>query len=266
MTSIALLISSPVFAQSVPNLADFYRVQGEEQSPPRGSVEIDTSDLAEAEDAVKRLINDRANSIFRELEFLTARDKNDLVVSIVVQRAGTSKHEPNYQANLVATVEGKPVESGQAIVECSLCTEGELINKISESLRTILQSWRDQRMQDSESLPKEDSTSPGFVVNVEEPRSDPNRIANIPPAPDDSQVRSRRRLKGLGWAGIGFGIAGLGATALGGTFLELGIKTVPNDPRKKTNYERPGLPILISGAGVLVSGIVMLIVDRVKTR
>lgn len=237
-------------------------------SPPRGSVEIDTSDLADAEDAVKRLINDRANSIFRELEFLPARDASDLVVSIKVQRVGASQHDPNYRAELVATIDGVPVESGQATFECPLCTEDELVVKIANSLRSILQSQRERKTQPAESLLADTEGEESIEkkdLSLNKAKASDGKVNSINLL-STQPTRPASKLSGLGWAGIGVGIVGLGATAFGGALVIVGERPDPADPRYNVIYGETGLPILLSGAGVLVAGIVMIIVDRVRAR
>src|SRR5690606_18266 len=75
-----------------------------------------------------------------------------------------------------------------------------------------------------------------------------------------------RKLRPLGWTGIGLLAAGGVAITTGAVLVPLGKRRIPSDPAhfRFRDYRTPGIIALSAGVGVAIAGGVMLGVDHLR--
>lgn len=201
-------------------------------------------DLGESDDAIvgERLLTEATSAL--------AAEHVD-----VVQGAAPSKvsvdvswdAEDNHVITIRVTNRGEATQSleGSPFV-CEGCNENDIIAMLREVV-------------------------PGCVPLLPKPQmsSDGPAGPDDGPGPSDGgDERQRKPLRGLGKAGIALMVVGTGAAIGGGVMLGIGEKDATNsgDPSQPdtTDFRPPGIGLLAAGGVVLLTGIGLLVADRLR--
>ncbi|MCX4246949.1 hypothetical protein [Paraliomyxa miuraensis] len=218
------------------------------------SVDIDTSDIGEEGPVVKRRIRERTDVVLRAASVVPARpEADDPMIHVDVD--ALQGNEPGYRFELWVSRGGEPVGERQAI-ECPLCTESEVVERVEATVASVLEQL--------------DSYE---VVASPEPESDPQPKPESDPDPDPPASSDppandppRAKLSGLGKGGVAMLVVGAAGLGTGAVLVALPPKVEPEDPLYETTTHPPGFVALGVGAAAVISGVVMLVVDRKRAR
>jgi hypothetical protein len=221
--------------------------------PRHATVEIDTSDIGEEGPVIKRRTRERTDVVLRAAGVLPGRpDAGDPVIFVDVDElTGT---EPGYQCEVWISYGGQ-VLGERRRVECTLCTETEIVQRVESTVGELI-----------ELLPAGPPPDDGSST---EPNPDPTPSSDTPSdsaTTPSTEADGRRRLGTLGKAGAALIAVGVAGAAAGAVLVALPPKVDEDDPLSETNYRPPGAATLAAGAAVLVAGVVMLVVDRRRAR
>jgi len=242
--ALAVAIATPATAVAAPTTIPAPRDEGA-SSKSRGwaHVAVDTSQIGEAGPAIRRRVQERADVVLRRAGVMPGRGPQDPTINVVIREK--EGDDPGWDYLITVTHPDRAAPTGTPQL-CELCTETELIDAIEGRLATIAAELETQ-------------------AQVEEPHDDPT-------APTDEPVPARDP-KRLGPKGK----AGAALVALGGSGVIVGIvlAVLPASPATddgRNDYSRevftqpPGYALLGVGAAVLVTGAVLLGLDRRQAR
>ncbi len=233
-------------------------------APARVGIEVDTTGLRDDErDPVAQQIEERAQGIWLAAEVLPARSDDDPVVRVTVRRP--SPDEDTYAIEVVAydRTDGAPLGAPQTHT-CKTCTEGEMLDEVAALLGPMLSRAVVAAARGGEGAAggTDSSESSEPAGDVEEPAA-----SSETPATTDRARSDRAPLGTLGKAGIGLSVAGAVGLATG-----LGLALAPDriqsgsGGRTGVTTRPPGYALLGTGGALLVTGIVLLAIDRVRAR
>lgn len=204
----------------------------------RAGLEVDTAAAGPAGPVMLSRLEELGNLELRRAEILPRRAGDDPVIHVKVAVRG--EEGDTYAIFSEVRVRDKAVEGSAREVVCSLCTEGEAVERARSELLRLVPFVRARFR--AANKPKEDK-APAIVA----------------PPPDN-------RLGTYGKAGIGL-LAG--GTLLFGTGLGLAIvepRPDPDDPLNEISTRPAGYAVLGVGAAAVISGAVLLALDRRKVR
>ncbi|GEM_PF-3219254 len=219
----------------------------------RAYLDIDTSAVGGSGPLVQRRIQERGDVVLRRAEVLPGATEDDARIRIVVREFDGADQGYAFETSVV--YRGTAVEGSQQTIECKLCTEGELVDRVEDAIARLVPVAREVSQAP---VPAPASSSPPSQSLGEPEVSAPP--ARLPPSrPPD---RGPLPLKVYGRAGIGLMAAGLGVLVVG---IGLTVNEPKDDPEDKT-YDRttepPGIALLALGATSLAIGAVLLVYDR----
>lgn len=222
--------------------------------PRHASVEIDTSDIGEEGPVIKRRTRERTDVVLRAAGVLPARpDAGDPVIFVDVNElTGAS---PGYECEVWISHLGRVVGERRR-VECTLCTESEIVQRVESTvgeLVPLLPAEAEAEAEPTDPPPTEETTPP-----TETSGSDPTTTTETD--------GDRKGLGGMGKAGIGLIAVGVAGAAAGAVMVALPPKVDQDDPLYEITYRPPGYATLAVGGAALVTGIVLLVVDRRRAR
>ena len=122
--------------------------------------------------------------------------------------------------------------------------QGELADVIAAGLERYLGEWETDRDAALAAAPAAGPTT---------------TPADSPP----TDVPRPRPLGRVGWTGVGLLIAGVGAAATGGGLLGVGETPDPDEATQLRDWKPAGYGLLATGAALVVTGIVLVVVDAV---
>jgi hypothetical protein len=207
----------------------------------RAGLEIDTTAAGPSGPVMLSRLEEVGNLELRRAEILPRRAGDDPVIHVRIEVRG--KEGDTYAIFSEITVRGQLVEGSAREVVCSLCTEGEAVDRARSELLRLVPFVRARFR--AAARPADD-TPPPVVTPVDDGKNKP--------------------LGARGKAGIGL-LAG-GAVLLG-TGIVLSVREPrpdPDDPLRETNTRPVGYAVLGVGAAAIVTGAVLLVVDRRKAR
>ena len=137
---------------------------------------------------------------------------------------------------------------GPVVARCRECTESELVTLCVEGMLEALSVYEDSKQEPEP--PPADEQPP-----VEEP------VRDTTPTPTRDQGR---KIGPLGWAGVAGIAVGVSGVVAGGVLIGLDTRRLDDDPTKLRHFRPPGYAVLGAGAGVLVTGVVLVAVDVVR--
>lgn len=204
----------------------------------RAGLEVDTAGAGPNGPVMLTRLEELGNLELRRAEILPRRHGDDPVVHIRVElRAAEAE---GYAIFSDVRVRGEVVEGSAREAQCPLCTESEAVERARGELVRLVPFVR-ARFRPAR-------------------KSEPGPVLVTPPPPRDEGLGT------LGKAGVGL-VAG-GAVALGAG-LGLAIADPPPDPNDPllVRPTRPvGYALIGVGASAVISGAVLLILDRRKKR
>jgi hypothetical protein len=204
----------------------------------RAGLEVDTAAAGPNGPVMLSRIEELGNLELRRAEILPRRAAEDPVVHVRVQLRGDQGD--SYAIISEVSVRGQALEGSAREVVCSLCTESEAVERARGELLRLVP-----------------------FIRARFRAAPPRRVEPLPapvlPPPDT-------RLRTLGKAGVGL-LAG-GVVVLG---VGLGLTLSPprpdkDDPLREIDLRPAGYGVLAVGAAAVVTGAVLLILDRRKVR
>lgn len=201
----------------------------------RAGLDIDTAEAGPSGPIIVSRMEELGNLELRRAEILPSRLGTDPVIRIrVALQPGASDV---FVVHSDIAVRGAPLEGSGKDVLCSLCTESEVVERARGEIVRLVPFVRAQFR----------------PAEKPEPKPEPKPA---PPPPKTPPLAT------MGKAGVGLLAGGVVATATG---LGLSLSenpTDPNDPTAQINIHPIGYAVLAVGGAALVSGAVLLILDR----
>lgn len=195
-----------------------------------------TSQLGELDDAVREQVTTRVETVASALDH-QAVDAAEHKLTIDVEWAQGS--ETDFHVTLRSFSGENAAEP--VSFECRECNATELLDRTEAQARTAIEQM--------------------FVSAQEEPEVDVPTPAALPPAQTPAPP-ARKKLGGLGWAGIGSLGVGVSGLIAGGVFLSLGEARLESDPTSLRDFRPAGYAALGVGAAAVIAGTVLLVLDR----
>lgn len=220
--------------------------------PRYATVEIDTSDVGEEGPVLKRRTRERTDVVLRAANVLPGRTSDDPLIHVDIDELTGS--EPGYQCEVWIS-RADVVVGERRRVECTLCTETEIVQRVEATVSELV-TQLDVRL-------KEQPEPDGPVAEPDEPVAEPT---TDPVSGSPATDAGRAPLGVLGKTGLALIAMGVAGAGVGAVLVALPPKVDQADPLYETNYRPPGLATLASGAAVLVTGVVLLVVDRRRAR
>lgn len=249
-----VLVLAPVRPALAAELAAPAAVGEPTANEPRyATVEIDTSDVGAEGPVIKRRTRERTDVVLRAAGVLQGRTQDDAVIHVDIDEL--TGDEPGYQYEVWIS-RADAVVGERRRVECTLCTETEIVQRVETTVSELLPQLPTKGAA-PEVAPVDDGGTPPPAGPRLEPASD-----STSPTADEG----RRGLGKLGKTGAALIAVGAVGAGVGVVFLVLPPKVDPKDPLHETTYRPPGAATLAAGAAVLVAGVVMLVVDRRRAR
>jgi len=205
----------------------------------RAGLEIDTAAAGPSGPVMLSRLEEIGNLELRRAEILPRRAGDDPVIHVKVEVRG--QEGDTYAIFSEVRIRDKAVEGSPREVVCSLCTEGEAVERARSELLRLVPFVRARFR--AAAKPKDDKPPP-----------------IVAPPPEDN------RLGTYGKVGIGLLAGGV---VVFGTGLGLAIakpRPDPDDPLREINTRPIGYAVLGVGAAAIVSGAVLLVLDRRKVR
>lgn len=205
----------------------------------RAGLEVDTVNAGPTGPVMLTRLEELGNLELRRAEILPRRAAEDPVVRVRVELRG--EQGDTFAILSDVAVSGQSLPGSAREILCTLCTEGEAVERARGELLRLVP----------------------FVRARFRPANKPRPVEPPPPVvvpPPDRSLRT------LGKAGIGL-LAG-GAVAVGaGLGLALADPPVDsNNPLRQINLKPAGYAVLGVGAAAIVTGAVLLVLDRRKVR
>ncbi|MEZ4383601.1 MAG: hypothetical protein R3A79_19880 [Nannocystaceae bacterium] len=210
--------------------------------PARASLSVDTSALGAQSPVLLRRIEELGDIELRRAEILPSRHPRDPVILICL----SSIADGGYAIASRLEVAGEIVANSANEVLCTLCTEGETVDRARVEVGRLIPFVRDHAR----------------AVAEAEARSRSDAAAPTGPSPSDD----RRRLAPMSKAGVALligGVAGLGA-GLGLALREPAVK--PEMPLEVVDTRVPGYVALGVGGALLVTGVALLVTGQRRAR
>lgn len=204
----------------------------------RAELAIDVA-LGDASAIIADRVRVRGEALLRRREILPARDDSDPRIAIRIEPLATG---PGYRCRYSVQHQGAAVEGTEAVSDCPVCTEGELLEQVEAAIERVAARVPDVARQ-----------------------STPAPAPAITPDVDDSSQR-RAPLGALGKAGIGVSVLGALGVVAGAVVATRPPKRGDGVEGDETQYDKPGIAVLAVGCGVLVAGLVMIAVDRRRAK
>ncbi|KIG16158.1 hypothetical protein DB30_04876 [Enhygromyxa salina] len=107
--------------------------------PIAARLEIDTSGAGSSADVLRRRIEERANIVLRHAQVLPG-EQDDALLSVVVEELGDEA--PGYAATFELRAADGSVIDAPTRLECSLCTETELVARVEAELEPVVVALR----------------------------------------------------------------------------------------------------------------------------
>lgn len=226
--------------------------EGDVASARRATVRVDTREVEDGASVIERRILERSSVVLRSAQVLPAEAPDDPIIMVRVRELGANK--PGYafvmEIRVNDATHGKPAE-----VMCDLCTEGELVERVEDRLASLLDELHERGGEVPEPDPPPAS---------EPPSSDAPEL----PAQDVSSTTPEDRggLQAKGKAGAALLVLGGLSVAAGAGLAAVPPSTKAEMPLEKTTMRPPGLALLGVGGAALITGAVLLVLDRKEAK
>jgi hypothetical protein len=232
----------------------------------RATLVVDTSALEEGAPVVQERVREGLAVTLRDLEILPAKQASAPVLRVEIWQLGADDFRYGFAITLERG-EARRVEFRHS-GECDACTEGEIVSRVLEAVEGLAADLCAATEQgdaapaqtvDDASVDDEPPPPPPRLDPEEIPRDD-EALSTLPPAP----APARRPLGAAGKGGLAAVVVGAAAVGVG-TALALRAPIPLDDrPLYVRNTQPPGIAVASAGAGVVLTGVILLIVDRVR--
>lgn len=210
----------------------------------RASLELDTTAAGPSGPIIHSRIDELGNRQLRRAEILPGRGVRDPWIKITVRTLGSE--EPGFIIDSALIVEGQTVPDSAHQTECRLCTEGEAVERATAEVERLVPLVRERAQ----------------AAAAAEPQPSPDPPKDTTPAQPEPP-------RGLGTKGK----AGVALLAVGGVGFVVGVGLLvpaprpdPNDPLREINTRPAGGALLGVGVAALITGGVLLALDRKAAR
>lgn len=250
-----LVLRAPVVAGLIAGSVVSLAPERVEAAPPPARLDVDTSAVGDAGPVVKRRVEERGATVLRDLGVGTPPQGQGPVLSLIVRELGGDT--PGYELEASVLDKGNEVPGTRAVVVCSLCTEGELVDRAENELRKLVAGLERYAAETAaETTPEGPEVEGGQS-------GDPT--GNGQPQ-DGRDTQSRGKLGKLGWTGVGMTAVG-GAGIIAGVVLAvLPDKPLESDPTQERYTTVPGYVTLGAGAAVAIVGGALIGVDVSRSK
>jgi hypothetical protein len=233
--------------------------EGEAESiPVRASLNVDASAVGEAGSVLESRIRAQVDQLRLKEEVLPGDEKDDPIVTVVER--SLSGDAIGYEVEVSVQHHGEVIADTFRAEQCKLCTEGEVVDQAEGMVGALVPTLRN--------LANGVESSAEPVPPVEK---EPSAAEEIQKTPDSAESRSedkkRRPLQAMGKAGVALIV--LGGAGLG---TGVGLALAPDRPKggDEAYYlqstRAAGYGVVAGAGAVLITGIVLLGVDRRKAR
>jgi hypothetical protein len=220
----------------------------------RLQVEMSTDRAGDEGEAIESRLSTAIEGVFVEQSVLKG-DSSAPSLKVAVAPYEDAEN-PGYDATLSVIADGAEVEGSSRVVACALCTHGELAEKVSTEAAALIGAIRSGELVVYPPEPEPEIVDGEADVLPEGPE---------PETGPDPSVEPRKKLGTLGFTGIGMmGVGAIGA-GVGAAIVGRDDEVVENDDSLK-KFKTPGAILLSVGAAAIVSGAVLLVVDRRKAK
>jgi hypothetical protein len=203
-----------------------------EDEPLRAALQVDASALGEDGAPLGKRLQRRGEAVLREAEVLGARTDDDPVVSVSVEAL---PGDAGYRCAFALQRSGEEIAGTQASTECRLCTDVELEEQVTAMIERLVPK-----------LPR-----PG----------EPSSTGQVPP-PSAASVDVDAHPSG--WVIGRMGQAGIGVSVVGAAALGVGLGLAVGGADSQA-VRGSGIGVAAVGGAVLVTGVVLLAVDRSRS-
>lgn len=212
----------------------------EESAGPPLALRVDVSGLGSAYENIRTDVEARGVPV---LEAQAPEGTADVVVDWV------NPDDFHYTIEVRVTLSDKKEASRKA--ECNGCTATNLVDKVLETLEGAIDEAKQQ---------------PG-----PEPEPEPAPAAAVDDTGTETASPSDRKTGGgplgkMGWAGVSLMVVGVATAGTGGAFLGLGERKPGDQPTKLRDFQPPGIALAATGGALLVTGLVLLVLDRKRAK
>ncbi|MEZ4380036.1 MAG: hypothetical protein R3A79_01720 [Nannocystaceae bacterium] len=228
----------------------------------RATLVVDTSTLEEGAAVIQERIREGLSVTLRDLEILPAKQ-----ASAPVLRVELWQHDGDFHYSFAITLERGENRRQELrhTGECDACTEGEIVGRVLEAVDGLAVDL----CAATEQAEAKEAAAP--------PPEEPEATPPPPPQLDDAALRDDPALnepaapvsRPLGAAGKG----GVAALCLGAAAVVVGSILAVREPTPLTdrplyvrNTQPPGVAVASAGAGVVLTGAILLLVDRARAR
>jgi len=219
-------------------------------SPNPVELEVETKQAKDFRDHAKLV---RDNVEFRAKEKLgDASTQRPARVRVVVTVTTVGR----YQLEVTTELDGKPLSDAVVTDACEQCLMDDLLARVDPAIERQMEALR---AAEQEATPADDTPVPPATDGGPAPHDDPG------PAPPVDEPR-RVPLLGLGKAGIGLLATGAVGLGVGIGLAVAGRRLDRDDERGGTDFRPAGYATLGVSAALLVTGAVLLGVDRGRAR
>lgn len=211
--------------------------------PVRAELVVDADALGDPAPAIQRQLQSRGERVLRDAEVLPAASDDDARIEVDVEPL---PDDAGFRCKLRVVRGGEVVQGTSATTECRLCTDDELAQQVGEAIERVVAR---------------------IEPEVAEATSD-QAESDVPPpvvaAPVDAD--GGWRLGTMGKAGVGLSVGGAAAFGLGMGFAVAPLLVRQTDGRSGQSVALAGTAVAIVGGAALVSGVVLMLVERKRSR
>lgn len=230
---------------------------------PKVRLEVDTSALPESSATnlfAQWLAQDQTRTILDG--GLEVSPTAPITIRLAVRRYG--EQGGNYEATVVLLDVARKVVYEERVIECNLCTDGQLIAKVSpEVARLAARVLYAPVGAEAEAEPEPEVPQEAPAPEAEEPLAVAERVSE----PTPSGWQTRKRIGAIGAWGIASAATGLGATGAG-----IGLALAPDQTRAVQDHvelrsTRPvGIALVSVGTALMVTGAVLVTIYARRQR
>jgi hypothetical protein len=210
--------------------------------------------IARAAEETLFFVRDDSTKLLREQHGITAQEEADPTLDAIIVRLSWIDYEDSQYRVVVST--RRPGQRAQVVeeFECE-CVGSELWGAILERLPAAV-----------EQLDEEPEPEPA-VPEVQPQSTEPDEGEGTPSEPEPAE---RKPMGVLGKVGIGVGAVGAVGLIAGGVVFSRGKPF--DDPtgnaqvRDGSDFETPGVVVMAAGGAALLTGVALLVVDRLRPR
>ena len=203
----------------------------------RAGLEVDTTAAGPSGPVMLSRIEELGNLELRRAEILPRRAAEDPVIRVRVEQRGSEGD--TYAIFSELAVSGETLAGSTHEIVCSLCTEGEAVERARGELLRLVPFVRAR------------------FRAARKPVEPPSEPAKPPPPPD-------RSLTATGKAGVGLLAGGVVVLGVGAALAIRAPRSDPDMPLNQTTTRPAGYALLGVGAAALITGAVLLVLDRRK--